>query len=135
MKFWVPECLEMRGTEDPAKCSQPTAEVIASPSPIETLPVQPANVHFVDLTRYFCDEKHCLPVIGNVIVYRDPTHITATYAKTLAPMLLREMSPGLPEGWVTRHAQGSTGDGSPTADTARNASASAGSRSRLAVAE
>jgi hypothetical protein len=30
----------------------------------------------------------CPLVIGNVLVYRDANHITATYSKTLAPFLV-----------------------------------------------
>jgi hypothetical protein len=46
----------------------------------------------VDLTSYFCDRKDCYPVIGGVLVYRDPYgHITETYAKSLGPFLLRKV--------------------------------------------
>jgi hypothetical protein len=42
----------------------------------------------VDLTEYFCDTKNCPAVVGNVIVYRDTaSHVTASFAKTLAPFL------------------------------------------------
>jgi hypothetical protein len=99
MKFWVPECLEMKG-HDSVNCAQPTDAMLARPSPVETLSERPSNVHFVDMSDYFCDETHCHPVIGNVIVYRDDSHITATYSMTLAPMLLREMRDGLPVGWI-----------------------------------
>jgi len=30
-------------------------------------------------------------VIGNVLVYRDPGHITATYAATLSPYIERQV--------------------------------------------
>jgi len=99
MKFWVPECLEMKG-HDSVNCAQPTDAMLARPSPVETLSERPSNVHFVDMSDYFCDETHCHPVIGNVIVYRDDSHITAAYSMTLAPMLLREMHDGLPVGWT-----------------------------------
>lgn len=41
----------------------------------------------VDFTPYFCIDGSCPPVIGDSIVYRDPGHLTSTYARTLAPML------------------------------------------------
>jgi hypothetical protein len=85
------------------------------------------------MTRYFCDGKRCLPVIGNVMVYRDPSHITATYAKTLAPMLLQEMSPGLPDGWAVRQAHDSSGDRRPAAGTVRDEPAQAKASSRRAA--
>lgn len=44
----------------------------------------------------FCREGQCPVVIGNVFVYRDQHHMTATFARTLAPVLherLREAFP------------------------------------------
>jgi hypothetical protein len=38
----------------------------------------------IDLTSYYCTADRCPSVIGDVIVYRDTNHITATFAKTLA---------------------------------------------------
>jgi hypothetical protein len=49
----------------------------------------------IDLTERYCDARACYPVIGNVIVYRDDHHITATYARTLAPFLLEELQAAL----------------------------------------
>ncbi len=49
---------------------------------------------YVDLTHYFCDARICPPVIGGVLVYRDPFgHITNAYSGTLAPYLLRKVRP------------------------------------------
>ncbi|MDN6170664.1 MAG: hypothetical protein L0J11_11395 [Micrococcaceae bacterium] len=36
---------------------------------------------------WFCPDGRCEPVIGGVITYFDTAHITATYARTLAPQL------------------------------------------------
>ena len=47
------------------------------------------TAHVVDLTDYLCPDGTCSPVIGNIVVYLDHDHITATYARTLA-LLLRE---------------------------------------------
>ena len=50
----------------------------------------------VDLSPYFCKDSQCPAVIGNTIVYRDAAaHITATYAKTLAPYLNKELTAAL----------------------------------------
>jgi len=50
-----------------------------------------ARVRTVDLTRYFCGPHRCYPVIGGALVLRDQHHMTATYAATLGPLLLREI--------------------------------------------
>lgn len=47
--------------------------------------------HLVDLSDYYCHADTCPPIIGNVIVYRDADHITATFARTLAPFLMDEL--------------------------------------------
>ncbi|SMG16197.1 acyltransferase family protein [Agreia pratensis] len=59
------------------------------------------NAALVSTQQYFCQET-CPEVIGNVLVYRDDiSHITATYSKTLAPYLVRDIvaatSPAAPE--------------------------------------
>jgi hypothetical protein len=41
----------------------------------------------IDLSKDICPEDPCAPIIGNVLVYRDSHHLTATYARTLAPAL------------------------------------------------
>ncbi len=99
MKFWVPECLEMRGHRS-QECSQPRDRVLARSSPLERLPRSPPNVRFVDMTEYFCDGSRCPGVIGNVIVYSDDSHITASYSRTLAPMLARKLTDAWPPGWA-----------------------------------
>jgi hypothetical protein len=53
-----------------------------------------------DLTPFFCDRRHCFPVVGGVLVHKDRAHLTLLYAKTLGPYLLRafERLLGLPRG-------------------------------------
>jgi hypothetical protein len=45
----------------------------------------------IDFTDLFCNETDCPAVIGNVFVYRDSHHVTATYMRTLAPMVAKRM--------------------------------------------
>ncbi|WP_158277257.1 acyltransferase family protein [Serinibacter arcticus] len=47
----------------------------------------------VDLSDAFCDEGQCHAVVGNVMVYIDSNHITATYQRTLAPALAAALGP------------------------------------------
>jgi hypothetical protein len=49
------------------------------------------NAPTIDLTRYFCDDANCFPVIGGVLAYKDLTHVTPTFAKTLGPYLLEDV--------------------------------------------
>jgi hypothetical protein len=86
--FEVPECVERLGGDAPA-CARSRAESLAAESPFASLEPRPAGTSFIDLTRFFCDEKRCFPVAGNVLIYRDKHHVTAAYARTLAPALQR----------------------------------------------
>lgn len=54
---------------------------------VEQSQEQGMKVGLVDLTEAYCTDDECPPVIGNVMVYRDPHHVTATYAQTLAPLV------------------------------------------------
>lgn len=49
------------------------------------------DVRGIDLIPWICPEGECVPVIGNVFVYLDPNHLTATNARTLAPVLDKEL--------------------------------------------
>jgi hypothetical protein len=35
--------------------------------------------------------RRCPAVVGNALVYRDTYHLSATYARTLAPWLMRRL--------------------------------------------
>lgn len=43
----------------------------------------------INLRSVFCRKGHCPAIIGGVNVYRDPTHLTRTYAATMAPILVK----------------------------------------------
>jgi hypothetical protein len=45
------------------------------------------NVSIIDLTSSFCDVRRCDAVLDGIVVYRDDSHITAEYARRLAPAL------------------------------------------------
>ncbi|WIE57254.1 acyltransferase family protein [Curtobacterium sp. MCLR17_031] len=45
----------------------------------------------IDLSRYYCTDTTCPAVVGGVLVYRDSTHITATWASSLEPYLERAL--------------------------------------------
>ena len=49
----------------------------------------------VNVNDWICTDTDCPPVIGNVLVYRDEHHLTATYARTLTiafeSMLVRQV--------------------------------------------
>lgn len=72
-------------------CGKPRTEVLKDDPHREAIARDP-NGAIIDLTRLYCDEELCPAVIGNVIVYRDGNHLTARYARSLAPYLGRELA-------------------------------------------
>jgi peptidoglycan/LPS O-acetylase OafA/YrhL len=45
------------------------------------------GAHLIDLTAEVCPSELCRAVIGNALTYRDKTHLTATFARTLSPWI------------------------------------------------
>lgn len=47
----------------------------------------------IDLTHLICPgEGECAPVVGEAVVFFDSNHLTATFARTLAPQLGEEIA-------------------------------------------
>nr|WP_281496722.1 acyltransferase family protein [Ornithinimicrobium sp. F0845] len=90
----VPRCLEDGG--DATSCGQARDAVLGPRYPVAEDPARPENVVPVDLTDYLCTEQWCPAVIGNVLVYRDHSHLTATFARSLAPFLDEQLRVGAP---------------------------------------
>lgn len=69
-------------------CDSPRAEAL---QPFEGSEQAVARMdgaaRLVDLTDYYCTDTVCPAVIGGVLVHRDATHLTNTFAVTLAPYL------------------------------------------------
>ena len=87
----VIECVTENYT-DPTQCDQPRADALGGrdtiPAALEAAP----RVKVAEFLDYFCDDATCPAVIGNVLVYRDPNHVTATYMNQLTDRL-REVLP------------------------------------------
>ncbi|MEZ2390268.1 acyltransferase family protein [bacterium RCC_150] len=80
----VPACLEKDPTAYVA-CGSQRDSIYAQVSPTAAIEGQLPDTRFLDLSKYFCPDSNCPAVIGNVIVYKDDNHVTATYMKTLTP--------------------------------------------------
>jgi peptidoglycan/LPS O-acetylase OafA/YrhL len=83
----IADCISAHLTEL-TKCSVPRVRAQSGVGPIQ---VEAAtgmkDVHMIDLNDAICPTDRCAAVIGQVIVYRDSNHLTATYARSLAPRL------------------------------------------------
>jgi hypothetical protein len=50
------------------------------------------GTRLIDLTDEICPGGLCRAVIGNALVYRDKDHLTATFARTLSPVIGRGLT-------------------------------------------
>lgn len=97
----VPQCLVE--TADPLACGIKRVPSLQESFPYDDpalVATAPESTRFIDLADRICAPDHCPAVAGNVVVYRDDGHLTATYATTLAPFLdaeLRRLRPDLYE--------------------------------------
>jgi len=90
-------CVARFGLEAAHECDRPRAEALGRSDGQAEAAAQVPNARLVDLTQLYCSDDACSPVIGNVLVYRDARHLTATWARTLTPYLEREVVRAL--GW------------------------------------
>lgn len=80
-----------------AACTSKAADVLSSDGALILASRQCPELRLISFDDAFCAvDGPCPPVIGNVVVYRDAHHMTATYSATLAPALSRRLRAALP---------------------------------------
>ncbi len=84
----VPACLSAH-PGDVRKCAVPRSQALGSGiGVIESTAAVKTGARLVNLTHAICPGTGACPVvIGDIIVYRDQHHLTATFSRTLAPPL------------------------------------------------
>lgn len=63
----------------------------------ETDAARGAGAVVLDLNSFLCDRETCGTVIGDVLLYRDEHHLSATMSTELAPALHRSLATNLPD--------------------------------------
>ncbi|MFZ6993691.1 acyltransferase family protein [Curtobacterium sp. RRHDQ66] len=92
----VMTCMGQMSGPTTTACDVPRAEALASFDGSEQAVAAIGDrARFVDLTDLYCTATSCPAVIGGVLVHRDPTHLTATFATTLAPYLGADIAKAL----------------------------------------
>jgi hypothetical protein len=72
------------------RCSRSRAQALhRDPAVVAAQRMQSPRVHAIDMSSFFCDARRCFPVVGGAFVYKDRDHISAIFAQTLGPYLLR----------------------------------------------
>jgi hypothetical protein len=81
--YSVPDCVQTDG----ADCGADREAVYAAVPPYAQLDDVPGNVSFLDISDAVCDAARCPAVIGNVLVYLDDNHLTASYTTSMSGLL------------------------------------------------
>jgi len=103
-----PRCVYSPIVFDKTLCGDERTEVLDDAGFQRALAGIPPRVRIVDLTDYFCDRKYCWAVKDGIAVYRDPHHITATYAQKISAGLRDHISAVWPDRQA-RQGAGQTG--------------------------
>ena len=89
----VPVCLS-DNLDDALACATPVEKAVgAKRMATERAVAADTGAAFLDPTSWVCPTSPCPAVIGNVLVYRDGSHMTTPFARALAPYL----GPALPD--------------------------------------
>jgi hypothetical protein len=86
--FSMPDCA-VQG--DPAQCGAARAELYAEAPPWTVIDDVPGNVTFLDVADAICEADFCPAAIGNVLVYMDHNHLSATYSASMVPLIEAEV--------------------------------------------
>jgi len=83
----VPACIADH-LDDVQKCARARSNAYADPDRHQTMAttLTAAGVNTYEPIDDFCTPKACPMIVGNVLIYRDTTHMTATYSEVLAPL-------------------------------------------------
>ncbi|MGO3884904.1 MAG: acyltransferase family protein [Mycetocola sp.] len=101
LKQDAPRCLE--GNPNSAdSCGIDRNTIYAPSSPTLDAGGLPESYVELDVTDQFCVDGFCPAVIGNVIVYRDDDHLTATYATTLVQAVDEQLMSIAPDLYDSR---------------------------------
>ncbi|MFE3292403.1 acyltransferase family protein [Rhodococcus sp. NPDC059234] len=90
------DCLAHRGG-DATSCGVDRAWALDPLDPARIQVARLPSMHLLDLSDAVCRGDRCRVVEGNVLIYRDANHLTASYARTLAPELGRQLGAAI--GW------------------------------------
>jgi peptidoglycan/LPS O-acetylase OafA/YrhL len=86
----IPECVS-RSLDRLERCVTPRREALGYPNVNTRAAKQVEGVSLIDPKPEVCLEKTCPAVIGDVLVYRNGAHLTATYVRTLTPWLGKQL--------------------------------------------
>ena len=82
----IPECVATN-PDNPETCGRTLSEATARYDPQVDAARLVDTAQTVNLNTVICGSEFCPPIVGNVLVYRDAHHLSATFSRTLGPAL------------------------------------------------
>lgn len=73
------------------ECTTSLADSLDRPDALLEAASGHSSITIIDLRHLICPKQQCPAVIGNIVVWRDSHHLTATYARSLAPEMMRRI--------------------------------------------
>ncbi|OZG30433.1 acyltransferase [Williamsia sp. 1138] len=92
-----PECLALG--KKPSVCGVERSLVMAPTDPALAIAPDFPNMSFLDYTDAMCDATYCPAVVGNILLWHDFHHLTATFVRSLIPALTVDLQKALPGWW------------------------------------
>jgi peptidoglycan/LPS O-acetylase OafA/YrhL len=84
---YVPICLSGH-LDDASACSPPRSTAVNETGiTAESAATAAGGGQYADITDLFCTANRCPVIVGNTLVYLDPSHLTFEYARLLAPAI------------------------------------------------
>jgi peptidoglycan/LPS O-acetylase OafA/YrhL len=84
------ECLQ-RNVKNAGYCAMPASGDVLGNDSLFNAAKQTAGVHVIDLTPTICPDDVCQIALNGYTVMRDHGHLTASFAKSLAPIIENEL--------------------------------------------
>jgi peptidoglycan/LPS O-acetylase OafA/YrhL len=94
----VPDCLARHPTNQTACDGTPEAWFWMDPFYTAATDLGLPRISTLDTGRFLCTATVCPAVIGTVVTYFDASHMTATYARTVAPFIEADLLAALTRG-------------------------------------
>jgi peptidoglycan/LPS O-acetylase OafA/YrhL len=90
----MPSCVAQH-LNDVTACTFAASKAYSFPSRHRQLAADATAAGFrvIDPEAWICTTQRCPAVVGNILVYRDDTHLTATFSAWLAPYVMPLLSP------------------------------------------
>jgi Predicted acyltransferases len=85
----MPDCVQQN--EDTSACGVARDVLYTAQPPWTAVPDIPPNVAFLDIADAVCEPTFCPAHIGNVMVYLDDNHLSASYAASMAGLIEDEV--------------------------------------------